>query len=192
MAGTEVMVGVGASMKDPLPTEKSPSDRIQTPEKRQEKTQSLDSRSSHQDDEKSTDSPNKNKTGTPKKPEVARNVFAGARPSPKKNPWTRNAPSEGGKEGTREGVAGGGVASMGSEVTGEGKGIEIPKGEVSPLEQRTRDLMPVCVEVAWGVVCTCYVVWVRLGALGGASCVIDHLVDRLESCIRVKLTSGRG
>ena len=131
MAGTEVMIGVGAGLKDTLPTEKSPGDRIQTPEKRPEK--SLETRSSQQDDEKTTDSPSKNKTGTPKKPESARNMFAGARSSPKKNPWTRNTSSEGGKEGTREGGAGGGVALTGSEVTGEGKGkgIEIPKGDVS-------------------------------------------------------------
>ena len=134
MAGTEVMMGVGAGIKDPLPTEKSPGDHIQTPEKRPDKSQSLDSRSSHTDDDKTTDSPSKNKTGTPKKSDVARNVFAGARPSPKKNPWTRNPPSEGGgKEGTREGGTGVGVALVGSEVTDEGKGIEIPKGEVSLL-----------------------------------------------------------
>ena len=152
MAGTEVMMGVGAGIKDPLPTEKSPGDHIQTPEKRPDKSQSLDSRSSHTDDDKTTDSPSKNKTGTPKKSDVARNVFAGARPSPKKNPWTRNPPSEGGgKEGTREGGTGGGVALVGSEVTDEGKGIEIPKGEVSLL----CNLLDAIVSVPQPALCMC-------------------------------------
>ena len=127
-------MGVGSAMKNPSPTEKSPGDGLQTPEKRP--PQALDQRSAPPEEEgvatTSADTPTKNKVGTPKKPEAMRNVFAGPRQSPKKNPWTRNTASEGGKEGTtREGVAGGGVASKGPEVVGEGKGIEIPKGEVS-------------------------------------------------------------
>lgn len=140
MAGTEVMIGVGARMKDSLPMEEVP-EHLKTPEKAPEKGQSGNGHPNPEDKEKEkaltrgappSDSPGKNKGGTPKKNEM-RNVFSGPRQSPKKNPWTRNAHSEGGgKEGGRkEGTTA--AVPAGKEESGDGKGIEIPKGEVRLL-----------------------------------------------------------
>lgn len=135
MAGTEVMMGVGNNLKDSLPPEKVP-EHLNTPEKTtdREKVRSTEGRSGGEEREKTaakgapSESPGKNKGGTPKKNEV-RNVFPGSRQSPKKNPWTRNASGEGGKETSKEVV--GGAITSGKEVPVEGKGIEIPKSEVS-------------------------------------------------------------
>ena len=89
--------------------------------------------------------------GTPKKNESSRNIFAGLRQSPKKNPWTRNAPSEPGKEvGKEAGSVGGASVLSGTETGGDGIGIEIPKGEVGYMS-----------------LCVC-------GWVGGSSC---NLVD---------------
>ena len=131
---TEVMIGVGASLKDSLPAEKAP-EQPKTPEKNpeREKVRTVEGRLGAEEKEKApgkgglSESPGKNKGGTPKKNEV-RNVFAGPRPSPKKNPWTRNTSSEGGKESVKE--APGVPAASGKEAPVEVKGIEIPKAEV--------------------------------------------------------------
>ena len=157
------MMGVGAGVKDPLPTDKTAGEQPKTPERVTEKQQSLEPRGGTQGREegdktvstKPGENQTKGRTGTPKKSE--RNMFAGPRQSPKKNPWTRNAPGERGKEGPKEGGAGGGVASAGAEVTGaEGKGIEIPKGEVGQ--------------------CVCYL-WLICGCiLAGPLCMYVYIV----------------
>ena len=151
------MMGVGASVKDPLPTDKTVGEQPKTPERVTEKQQSLEPRGGTQGGEGDKivstnpgENQTKGRTGTPKKSE--RNMFAGPRQSPKKNPWTRNAPGEGGKEGPKEGGAGGSVASAGPEVTGaEGKGIEIPKGEVG---QCVCYLWLICGCILAGPLCT--------------------------------------
>ena len=132
MAGTEVMFGVGT---DSLATEKVP-EHLKTPEKSREsgnRAQSVDTHAPSEEQDKISgkgtlpESPGKTKGGTPKKNDP-RNVFAGLKQSPKKNPWTRNTQNEGGREGTKEAARG--CVAMVQEVGGEGKGIEIPKGEV--------------------------------------------------------------
>lgn len=135
MAGTEVMFPGGTNLKDSLSAEKVP-EHLSTPEKtaEREKTRSSEGRLGVEEREKTavkgalTESPGKNKGGTPKKNEV-RNVFPGPRQSPKKNPWTRNTTSEGTKETAKEPM--GGATTSPKEVPAEGKGIEIPKSEVN-------------------------------------------------------------
>ena len=154
-------------VKDPLLAEKvagqQQQQQLKTPEKVQERPTSHDQ--SHQaqgEDNKppvatklGETQPTKGKSGTPKKSEATRNVFSsGAKPSPKKNPWTRNTSSDGGRDGqTREGVVRGGVASSGTDAVAEGKGIEIPKGEVCVCVCVC--VLCVCVMC---VVCVCHVV----------------------------------
>ena len=126
------MIGVGTNLKESLSAEKV-SEHLKTPEKNpeREKVQTVEEPVSTEEKGKAmtkgalSESPGKNKGGGTLK----KNVFAGPRRSPQKNPWTRNVPSEGGKESVREAV-GGTAATAGKEDTMEGKGIEIPKGEV--------------------------------------------------------------
>lgn len=135
MAGTEVMMGVGTNLKDSLSAEKVP-EHLSTPEKAtdREKVRSNEGRMGVEEREKTaakgalSESPGKNKGGTPKKNE-ARNVFPGSRQSPKKNPWTRNTSNEGTKETSKEVM--GGATTSGKDLPVEEKGIEIPKSEVS-------------------------------------------------------------
>ena len=137
MAGAEVMIGVGTNLKESLPAE-NVSEHLKTPQKNpeREKSQVAEERAVTTEEKEKvapkgalSESPGKNKGGgTPKK-----NVFSGPRHSPKKNPWTRNTSSEGGKESVKEAAGGGAAATAGKEAIMEGKGIEIPKGEVGWL-----------------------------------------------------------
>ena len=126
--GTEVMLGVGTNSKEAVSVEKMSEQVKVTPESQnKEKMQAGEGAGEERTSPKTmaTESPGKGKGGTPKKGDP-RSMFTGSRPSPKKNPWTRNTSSEGGKESARE-VAVTTVAGRDPEV----KGIEIPKGEVS-------------------------------------------------------------
>lgn len=141
MAGTEVMIGgVGSSIKESITTEKV--EHInkmvgKVAENRENLQSAVDPHSNTEEDKSTTtkgvvsESPGKNKGNTPKKNDP-RNVFAGPRQSPKKNPWTRHAQSDMGKDSGKEAVVmGGGMVSSGTETGGDGIGIEIPKGEVN-------------------------------------------------------------
>lgn len=128
--GTEVMLGVGTNSKEAVSVEKMSEQVKVTPESQnKEKMQAGEGAGEERTSPKTTatESPGKGKGGTPKKGDP-RSMFTGSRPSPKKNPWTRNTSSEGGKESARE-VAVTSVA--GRDPHTEVKGIEIPKGEVS-------------------------------------------------------------
>ena len=164
-----MLIGVGAN-QDLLPAEKVP-EHIKTPEKapEREKAWSVEGgRTGMEEKEKEktvgkgalSESSGKNKGGTPKKNEV-RNVFAGPRQSPKKNPWIRNtAASEGGKESVKE--ATGVVIASGEEVPPDGKGIDIPKAEVGLCVVGQPFLVCVCLRVRVCMcVCVCVCVCVR-------------------------------
>ena len=145
--GTEAIVGSGNNSTDPLPMDRLPEQTEATPEKSSEKEKPVESPADGKLSPKSgqVESPIKVKGGTPKKGDL-RNIFAGPRHSPR-NPWTRNAPGEGGKEGGSKQVA----TAAGTEKdnpTG-GKGIKIPKGEVRRRGYSVASLTA-CVCCVWG------------------------------------------
>ena len=146
--GTEVMLGVGTNSKETVSVEKMSEQMKVTPENQsKEKTQAGEGAGGEKTPPKTavTESPGKGRGGTPKKGD-ARSVFAGSRPSPKKNPWVRNTSSDGGKESAREVAA---TTVAGKETPAEAKGIEIPKGEVSSwvFWQRVCLVLRKCVHV---------------------------------------------
>ena len=143
--GTEAIVGSGNNSTDPLPVSRSPEQTKATQEKSSEKEKPVQSPTDEKPSPKSgsVESPMKVKGGTPKKGD-SRNIFVGPRHSPR-NPWTRNAPGEGGKEGGSKQVAT--VAGTEKDTAPNGgKGIKIPKGEV----RRGREGYLVASPTVWG------------------------------------------